>query len=71
MRLLTGGAESAVEHVVDQRMKNKGHMRWSRQGANALLQVRCAVPNGIDMLNFMRWYPRHRRSSFLAAPQAS
>jgi hypothetical protein len=22
----TGGAESAVEHVVDQRMKNKGHM---------------------------------------------
>ena len=46
-------------------------MRWSRQGANALLQVRCAVLNGIDMLNFMRWYPRHRKSGFPAAPQAS
>lgn len=29
-------------------------MRWSRQGANALLQVRCAVLNGIDLLDHMR-----------------
>jgi hypothetical protein len=66
----TGGAESAVEYVVDHRMKNKGHMRWSRQGANALLQVHCAVLNDIDMLNFMRWYPRHHKSGFPAALQA-
>jgi hypothetical protein len=33
-------------------------MFWCGQGTNALLQVRCAVPTGIDMLNFMRWYPR-------------
>jgi hypothetical protein len=65
----TGGAESAVEYVVDQRMKNKGHMRWSRQGANALLQVRCAVLNGIDMLNVMRWYPRDRKHAFPTAPR--
>jgi hypothetical protein len=26
----TSGAESAVEYVVDQRMKHKGHMRWRR-----------------------------------------
>jgi hypothetical protein len=67
----TGGAESTAEHVVDQRLKNKGHMPWSRQGTNALLQVRGAVANGIAMPNFMRWYPRHRKLSFLAAPQAS
>lgn len=52
--IFTGSAESAVEYVVDQHVKNKGHMRWSRRGANALLQVRCAVLNGIGMLNFMR-----------------
>jgi hypothetical protein len=50
------GAELAVEYVVDQCMKNKGPMRWCRQGANALLQVRCAVLDGTDMLNFMRWF---------------
>lgn len=63
----TGGVASAVEYVVDQRMKNKGHMRWSRQGANALLQGRCAVLNGIDMLK----YPRHRKCASTAPPQGA
>lgn len=27
---------------------------WSWHGANALLHVRCAVLDGIDMLNFLR-----------------
>ena len=31
-------------------------MRWSREGANALLQVRCAVLNGLDVRHFKRWY---------------
>jgi hypothetical protein len=62
----TGGAESALEYVVDQRMKNKGHLRWSRQGANTLLQVRCAVLNGIDTRNFMRWCPRHGKHASTA-----
>jgi hypothetical protein len=44
-------------------------MRWSRQGINALLQVHYAVLNGIDMLNFMRWYPRHRKLGFPAVTQ--
>jgi hypothetical protein len=52
-------------------MKNKGHMRWSRQGANALLQVRCAVLNDIDMLNFMRWYPRDRKQAYPRPHHAS
>jgi hypothetical protein len=44
-------------------------MRWSRQGANALLQVRCAVLNGTNMPTFMRWYPRNRKRTFPTAPQ--
>lgn len=57
----TSGAESAVDYVIGQRMKKKGHMRWSREGANALLQVRCAVLNGVDMQHFKRWYPPEQR----------
>ena len=57
----SAGAESAVDYVIGQRMKRNGHMRWSQEGANALLQVRCAVLNGQDMRNFVRWYPPDRR----------
>ena len=53
----TSGAESAVDYVVGQRMKKKGHMYWSREGANVLLQVRCAVLNGANVQHFKRWYP--------------
>jgi hypothetical protein len=42
----SAGAESGVDYVIGQRMKRNGHMRWSQEGANALLQVRCAVLNG-------------------------
>jgi hypothetical protein len=47
--------------VIGQRMKRNGHMRWSQEGANALLQVRCAVLNGQDVRNFVRWYSPDRR----------
>ena len=57
----SAGAESAVDYVIGQRMKRNGHMRWSQDGANALLQVRCAVLNGQDVRNFVRWYPPDRR----------
>ena len=30
----------AVNYVISQQMKKTGYMRWSRKGANALLQVR-------------------------------
>lgn len=52
----SAGAESAVDHVVGQRMQRNGHARWTRRGANNLLQVRCAVLNGQDVRNFKRWY---------------
>ncbi len=57
----SAGAESAVDCVIGQRMKCNGHMRWSPAGANALLQVRCAVLNGQDVRNFVRWYPPDRK----------
>jgi hypothetical protein len=57
----SAGAESAVDYVIGQRMKRNGHMRWSPEGANALLQVRCAVLNGQDVRNFVRWYPPDRK----------
>ena len=53
----SAGAESVVDYLIGQRMKRNGHMRWTREGANSLLQVRCAVLNGQDVRNFKRWYP--------------
>jgi hypothetical protein len=67
----TSGAESAVDYVVGHRMKKKGHMRWSREGANALLQVRCAVRNGLDIRHFKRWYPPDQRLTDVYEPRAA
>jgi hypothetical protein len=50
----SAGADCAVDYVIGQRMKRSGHMRWSQEGANALLRVRCAVLDGQDVRNFVR-----------------
>ncbi len=65
----TAGAESAVDSVIGQRLKRNGHMRWTRSGANAVLQVRCAALNGQDVRHFKRWYPPD--SKFVNAPAAA
>lgn len=57
----SAGAESVIDHIIGQRMKRNGHKRWRCAGTNALLQVRCAVLSGLDVLNFKRWYPPGRR----------
>ena len=67
----SAGAESAVDYVVGQRMKRNGHMQWSQDGANALLQVRCAVLNGQDIRNFKRWFPPGRRIEGLNSVSAA
>jgi hypothetical protein len=36
-------AESTVESLINQRCKGQQHMRWSREGLHALLQIRDAV----------------------------
>ncbi len=39
-------AECTVESLINQRCKGQQHMRWSREGLHALLQVRAAVNSG-------------------------
>ena len=36
-------AESTVERLINKRCKGQQHMRWSREGLHALLQVRAAL----------------------------
>ena len=36
-------AECTVESLINKRCKGQQHMRWSREGLHALLQVRAAV----------------------------
>jgi hypothetical protein len=54
-------AESTVNLVIAERMKR--HMRWSEKGAQAFLQVRCAVLNGDYAKIFKRWYPVYQASN--------
>jgi len=45
MMIGSGPVESACKVVVGQRLKQAG-MRWSREGADAILAIRTAVLNG-------------------------
>jgi hypothetical protein len=38
--------EGAANFLVNRQMAKSQQMRWSRRGADRLLQVRCAVYNG-------------------------
>jgi hypothetical protein len=46
MRVGTSIAEGTANFLVNRRMNKSQQMRWSRRGADLLLQVRCAVYNG-------------------------
>jgi hypothetical protein len=46
LRVGTSVAEGTANFLVDRRMNKTQQMRWSRRGADLLLQVRCAVFNG-------------------------
>ena len=61
-------AESAMSHLVNQRMGKCQPMRWSAEGAHLLLQVRCAVLNNrLDNL-FREWHPDFRKQRAIALP---
>jgi hypothetical protein len=63
MRISSAPAESAMSHVINQRMGKRQPMRWSSEGAHLLLQVRCAVlDNRLDTL-FQEKYPQFRRAA--------
>ena len=44
-RVGTSLTEAAANFLVNRRMNKSQQMRWSRRGADLLLQVRCAVLN--------------------------
>ncbi|MGF7213452.1 hypothetical protein GGE65_008095 [Skermanella aerolata] len=46
LRVGTALTEGTANFLVNRRMNKSQQMRWSRRGANLLLQVRCAVLNG-------------------------
>jgi hypothetical protein len=46
LRVATSVTEGAANFLVNRRMNKSQQMRWSRRGADLLLQVRCAVYNG-------------------------
>jgi len=55
-RISTGFVESTVNQVISKRMVKKQQMRWSRQGAHLLLQVRTKVLDEELRNTFQRWY---------------
>ena len=46
LRVGTAITKGAANFLVNRRMNKSQQMRWSRRGADLLLQVRCAVYNG-------------------------
>jgi hypothetical protein len=46
-RVGTSVTEGAANFLVNRRMNKSQQMRWSQRGADLLLQVRCAVYNGV------------------------
>ena len=47
LRVGTSVTEGTANFLVNRRMNKSQQMRWSRRGADLLLQVRCAVYNGV------------------------
>lgn len=45
-----------MNQVVSKRMVKKQQMRWSKQGAHLLLQVRTKVLNAELQSTFQQWY---------------
>jgi hypothetical protein len=48
---------STVNEVISKRFVKKQHMRWTKEGAHKLLQVRIHVLNDELRRIFCRWYP--------------
>ncbi len=59
LEIASGMVEGAVKHVIGKRLDN-GSMRWIRERAEALLQLRCIEING-DWAAFMEFVQRRLR----------
>ena len=56
-KISTAFVESTVNEVISKRMVKKQQMRWTKQGAHLLLQVRVQTLNGDLRDTFRQWYP--------------
>src|SRR5712691_5395556 len=53
----TAFVESTVNEVISKRFVKKQQMRWTKEGAHRLLQVRIQALNDELRQAFCRWYP--------------
>jgi hypothetical protein len=56
LRVGTSITEGTANFLVNRRMNKRQQMRWSRRGADAVLQVRCAIYNGTLGTGFGRLF---------------
>jgi hypothetical protein len=66
----TAFVESTVNQVISKRMVKKQQMRWSKQGAHLLLQVRSKVLNKELQPAFQQWYAGFQVEEMEPAPAA-
>lgn len=55
--------ESTVNEVISRRMVKKQQMRWTKEGAHRMIQVRTATLNDELKDAFYRWYPKMERDN--------
>lgn len=67
----TAFVESTVNEVISKRMVKKQQMRWTKQGAHWLLQVRIRTLNGELQPAFRRWYPKMSTADKVTLPLAA
>lgn len=65
-RISTAFVESTVNEVISRRMVKKQQMRWTKEGAHLLLQVRSQTLNEDLRAKFCQWYPGMSQSGALA-----
>lgn len=53
----TAFVESAVNHISSKHFVKRQQMRWTKQGAHLLLQMRTKVLDGDLQTLFQKWYP--------------
>ena len=53
----TSFVEATVNEVISKRMVKKQQMRWTKEGAHRMIQVRTATLNNELRGEFCRWYP--------------
>jgi hypothetical protein len=70
LRVGTSITEGAANFLVNRRMNKSQQMRWSRRGADLLLQVRCAVVNGTFGSGFGQLFRPHANQNERAANAA-